>query len=205
MQKLPPDALAHVYDSLNGTDLARVRAVSRTYTSLVDNLTDGNADRRDNKLRRANPDLRRKQDYLHALDAALDFLSRQTNDFMPSHVKITTEDLRVFQIFRQRGRFWLVRPVQTAVEMSTALMRQIRALDPAKVVSMELTEGLYSQQTIYPMVRPGAFPMPDYERFEPSRLTRSGGITSFSFGEGADAVRFHDHQLIPAPNRSTYS
>lgn len=52
--------MAHVYDSLDGTNLARLRAASHAFKDHINSLPIINAAKRNNKLRRANPNLRRR-------------------------------------------------------------------------------------------------------------------------------------------------
>lgn len=192
---LAPDALAGVYDSLNGTDLARLRAVSRGDRNAVNGLTGENAASRDEKLR---ADRRRRREYRQALDAGLEYVKMNSM----SSMKIVCDDYRIFEISGgfTPGQLYLSRHGQNPVRVSEKFVREV---DPDHVVFIQLTslEGFRrAQQTIYPVVRAGAFPVPeDYYKFHRSELTASGGIIRFRHenDNSDDVVFFDDDHLMP--------
>ena len=190
--QLPPDPMAQVYDSLNGGNIARLRAVSKAHKQYV-NAT--NQKTRNNKLRRANPNLRKQQDYQQALDLAWEFVSRGPR----YHVQIRYGNHFCIAYYHHQ---------QIVIRPEGLTMQDVRSLNPDDV-SIHVYQDSIHTGNLYPSLKPGTAidaPHPRrYTYFGPDNLTRSGRIHSTHSIRPAQGREFYVHNITPQLNRSAYA
>ena len=138
--------LEHVYDSLNGNDLARARAVNSFARDFI-NSSRGNKAGRNNKMRRANPEQRKEADFQAALAQALEIAGGNDDSSKPITIR------------HYRLRFaYLLYDTETRVfrdghqSSLQAMLAEVATWDKSDVA---IRVGNYGW-TIYPLLTPNA-------------------------------------------------
>lgn len=198
---LPPDPLSHVYDSLSGGDLARLRAVSKAHRNQIDG-DDGSK----RKIRDEDPDRRRALEYQEALDVAFDFLQADKDihdraDYLGRSMTVVFTDGTFLRIHADGSTLRLTRPRQAPTLLTARVVRRIRSAkaDSVMVVEIERLGGYHHPTlTLYPKLRVSAdYDESEFYYFSPSNLTRSGGIAElFTRARNRNSVPHHRHPNV---------
>jgi len=196
--QLPPELFA----SLNGCTIASLRAVSRAHKEHIDSLTGTNGNRRNNKLRRADPEKRCQADYLAAIDQGLQWVLALP---VPKSGKIC----RSMSVSTSTPNMhdWVSFSAGTDQNIRRRNLQRVRAFNP-RCTQVWVTQWIprHEEQTIYPQAV--ILPPPENYTSYPytqANLSRSGRIVRFLHDTNHNSPDFsYTSPLLPPLNRRNW-